>query len=162
MMSYELYLNGVYKSVLDEIRCAQAGNPGLVCYLQPYASVKIAKFAKSPPTLNSPITAYISITTCLPFVSYRAKVVGWENKCEISSTRMKVLNDHIKKYQRREKKIFMRSRNGKPCINLISVVNVEQLEEKIPVSNFVKIRGLTPLKPRSTSGKWSYVKAVSD
>ena len=164
MMSYELYLNGVYKSVLDEIRCAQAGNPGLVCYLQPYASRKIAKLAKYPPTFDAPITAYISLTSSLSLVSFRAKVVGWENKDEISSTGLGELNAHIQKHQPREKEIFMRSRNGKPCINLISVVNVEQLEEQIPISNFVKISpsDQTPLKLRSRSGGWSYVKAVSD
>ena len=75
---------------------------------------------------------------------------------------MKELNDHIQKHQPCEKEIFMKSRNGKPCINLISVVNVEQLEEQIPVSNFIKISDRTPLKPRSRSGGWSYVKAVSD
>ena len=162
MMSYALYLNGVYKSVLDEIRIAQAGNPDLVCYLQPYASRKIAKLAKYPPTFDASLTVYISLTTCLPFVSYRAKVVGWENKCEISNTRMKVLNDHIQKHQRSEEEIFRTNSNGKPCINLISIVEVEMLEEQIPISNFIKISDRTPLKPRSTSGGWSYVNAVSD
>ena len=76
MMSFALYLNGVYKRVLDEIRNAQAGNPDLVCYLQPYASRKIAKLAESPPTLNAPLTAYISLTSSLSFVSFRAKAVS--------------------------------------------------------------------------------------
>ncbi len=37
-MNCSLYINGVYEDVLEEIRKAQAAEPGLICYLQPYAS----------------------------------------------------------------------------------------------------------------------------
>ncbi|MYH69517.1 MAG: hypothetical protein F4147_05265 [Gammaproteobacteria bacterium] len=67
----------------------------------------------------------------------------------------------MQKHQPSEKEIYTEV-DGKTCINLISVVDVEQFEEQIPVSKLVKISDQTPLKPRSTSGGWSYVKVVSD
>lgn len=161
MMNFTLYLNGVYEQVLEEIRKAQADNPGLVCYLQPYSARAIAKLAESPPTPEAAIMTFISLTSSVSFISYQAKIIGWENKSEIAFARLGELNAHMQKHQPSEKEIYMES-NGKPCINLISVVDVEQLEEQIPVSKLLKISDQTPLKPRSTSGGWSYVKVVSD
>ncbi|MCP5144042.1 MAG: HNH endonuclease [Gammaproteobacteria bacterium] len=48
----------------------------------------------------------------------------------------------------------------KPSINLISVRNMERLETPIHVSSFVKLSNNQPLKPRTTSGGWSYVKEL--
>ena len=159
-MNFALYLNGVFEEVLEEIRKAQADNPGLVCYLQPYASDTIVKLLESPPTLDSSVTLYISLTSSLSFVFYRAEIVGWENKFELSSDRLSELNTHIQQYQPNEEEIYMIGGNEKPSINLISVTNVERLETPIPVSSFIKLSNQTPLKPRSTSGRWSYVKTI--
>ena len=160
MMNFTLYLNGVYEQVLKEIRNAQAGNPGLVCYLQPYSSKAMARLAESPPTPQAALTTFISLTSSLSFISYQAKIIGWENKSEMASARRAELNAHMQKHQPSEE--IYTEVDGKTCINLISVVDVEQLEEQIPVSKLVKISDQTPLKPRSTSGGWSYVKVVSD
>ena len=75
-MNFALYLKGVYEDVLKEIRKAQADFPGLICYLQPYSSELIVRLSKSPPIPEFPITLYISLTSSLPFVSYRAEIVG--------------------------------------------------------------------------------------
>ena len=160
MMNFTLYLNGVYEQVLEEIQNAQAGNPGLVCYLQPYSARAMARLAESPPTPQAALTTFISLTSSLSFISYQAKIIGWENKSEMASARRAELNAHMQKHQPSEE--IYTEVDGKTCINLISVVDVEQLEEQIPVSKLVKISDQTPLKPRSTSGGWSYVKVVSD
>lgn len=47
--------------------------------------------------------------------------------------------------------------NEKPSANLIAVMNLERLENPIPVSSFVELSDNKPLKPRTTSGGWSYV-----
>jgi 5-methylcytosine-specific restriction endonuclease McrA len=159
-MNYSLYINGVYEDVLEEIRKAQSSEPGLICYLQPYASDTIVRLAESPPTESDPVKLYISLTSSLPFVSYRAEIIGWENKEEIDPARLARLNDHIKRYQPGESEIYMVGGNNKPSINLISVRNMERLETPIHVSNFIKLSNSKPLKPRTTSGGWSYVKAL--
>lgn len=159
-MSYSLYINGVYEDVLEEIRKAQASESGLVCYLQPYASDAIVRLAESPPTKSEPVTLYISLTSSLSFVSYRAEIVGWEHKGEIEASRLADLNQHIKKHQPGETEIYMVGGNDKPSVNLISVIDLERLETPIPVSSFVKLSNNKPLKPRTTSGGWSYVKKL--
>lgn len=159
-MNYSLYINGVFEGVLEEIRKAQKNNSSLVCYLQPYASDAIVKLSEAPPTKTTSIALYISLTSSLPFVSYKAEIVGWENKQEIAHKRLLKLNTHIKRNQPSETEIYMEGGNGKPSINLISVINMERLEAPIPVSSFIKVSDNTPLKPRSTSGGWSYVKPI--
>jgi hypothetical protein len=159
-MNYSLYINGVYEDVLEEIRKAQASEPGLICYLQPYASDTIVRLAKSPPTVSDPVTLYISLTSSLPFVSYRTEIIGWENKFEIDPAHLARLNDHIKKYQPGETEIYMTGGNNKPSINLISIRNMERLETPIHVSSFIKLSNNQPLKPRTTSGGWSYIKEL--
>ncbi|GGY86151.1 HNH endonuclease [Marinobacter zhanjiangensis] len=161
-MTYSLYINGVYEDVLEEIRKAQAAVPELVCYLQPYASDTIVRLADSPPTKSEPVTLYASLTSSLPFVSYRAEIIGWENKETIPSERLAELSQHIKQHQPGEAEIYMVGGNGKPSINLISVVNVERLQIPILVSSFVKLSNNEPLKPRSRSGGWSYVKELPE
>jgi len=44
--------------------------------------------------------------------------------------------------------------NGKPSVNLISVLNLERLETPIPVSSFVNLSNDVPLERKSTSGGW--------
>lgn len=159
-MTYSLYINGVYEDVLEEIQKAQASEPGLICYLQPYSSSTISRLAESLPTEIAPVTLYISLTSSLSFVSYRAEVIGWENKTKIDPVRLAVLNNHIKKHQPRENEIYMVGGNGKPSINLISVRNMERLETPIHVSSLVKLSDNQPFKPRTMSGGWSYVKEL--
>jgi len=83
-MNYALYINGIYESVLTEIVTAQKNNDNLICYLQPYKSHKINWKKSVLPTEQNPITLYISTTDSLPIVTYKAKIVGWENKNEIN------------------------------------------------------------------------------
>jgi hypothetical protein len=151
-----LYINGAFNSTLEEIEKIQQSFPGKVCYLQPYASDRIRLLAENPPTPGHPITLYLSLTDSLPYVSYRARIVGWqdkrvlaENKAELAS-----LNQHIRDYQPSENDIYLTVEDGKPCVNLISVVDVKRLETQIPVSCFIKTSDLKPLKKRSLSGGW--------
>jgi len=159
-MDYSLYINGVFETVLEEICKAQSIEPGLICYLQPYASDVIVRLADSPPTKADPISLYISLTSSLPFVSYRAEIIGWENKSGIDAKRLSELNSHISKYQPGETEIYMVGVGNKPSVNLISVINMERLETPIPVTSFVKLSNGQPLRPRTRSGGWSYVKEL--
>ncbi len=162
MKKYALNLNGVYESVLEEILDAQGINPELVCYLQPYASEKIVKLAEEPPAPESAVTLYLSTTSSLSVVSYQAQVVGWENKQKLESNRFAQLNEHIAQHQLGEEGVYMTVGEGKACINLISIIQLERLPTPVPVTCFIKTSDHTPLKVRSTSGGWSYVNPLPD
>lgn len=160
-VTYALFLNGVYESVLEEILEAQDKNKGLVCYLQPYSSDAIVKLSKEPPTPSSPITLYASTTGLLRAVTYSATIVGWENKANIDASRLDALNAHVEKYQPDEKKIYLEV-NGNPRTNLIAITSMRRLPAPLHVSSFRKLSNGEPLKPKTTSGGWSYVDPVPE
>ena len=160
-MDSALYLNGVFENVLEEILKAQHSNPDLVCYLQPHAAKRIAQIAANPPTPGTPVTLYISVSTRLSDVRYRAKIVGWENKPDIEESRIAGLNLHISRYQPGEDDIYM-SKGDTPCTNLISVIDMECLTTPVSVSSLIKTSDMTPLKPRTMGGGWAYVYPLPD
>lgn len=158
-MSTALFINGVFEATLVEIENTQLSFPGKPCYLQPYASERIKLLAESATTPEQPITLYLSLTDSLPYVSYRAKIVGWQDKRELADDKAALaqLNQHIKDYQPSENDIYLTVGDGKPCVNLISVIDVKRLETQIPVSCFIKTSDGKPLKKRTRSGGWSPV-----
>ena len=159
-MEMAIYLNGVFESVLDEIIDAQTSLQGLTCYLQPYSSSAIVKLKKTLPTQLTPILLYISTSKKLDFISYQAKIVGWQDKRAIDSKSLMTLNEHIRKCQPKETDIYMETYSGKQCVNLISVIEMTKLITPIHVSTLKKISDSTPLRVRSTAGGWSYVKPL--
>jgi 5-methylcytosine-specific restriction enzyme A len=161
MSEYGFYLNGVYESVLEEIINAQSSDKSLICYLQPYKEHKINWKNSITPSLENPIECYISLTTSLAFVTFKAEIVNWELKNELSDSRLDLLNNHIRKYQPEENKIFMEV-SGTPCTNLLSIVNLQRIDIPIHVLNLIKISDSTPYKPRTQSGGWSYVSILPD
>lgn len=157
-MSTALFLNGVFEDVLSEILAAQTKTPTKPHFLQPYSKDKITLLAKEPPTDLSPRTLYLSATTSLHQVSYQAKVVGWRDKREIGSAELAALNKEIAEHQPSEKAgIYLKDEDGKPYVNLISIIELKKFHEPIPVSCLIKIRNKFPLKRRTRAGGWSYV-----
>ncbi len=160
-MRKSLFLNGVYESVLEEILEAQKEYPNKIFYLQPYSSHTIRLLADNAPSEKKPIPLYISTTTDLDKICFEAKVVGWENKQELSQVRLDELNKHIKQYQPNEEEIYLKVGDSE-CINLISICDLNRLPNKYSVKNLIKTGNDEPLKPRAQPGKWSYVKELPE
>lgn len=161
VITFGLFLNGVYESSLIEILEAQAKQPDLVCMLQPYSGQKIKLLAEAEPTPEAPIVLYLSVTTSLGQISYRARIVGWHDKRTLQQNELADLNRQILAHQPTEKEVYL-TVGGKPCVNLIFVSELEKLTSPIPVSCFVKIGNHLPLKPRSRSGGFAYVEPQPD
>lgn len=149
-----LFLNGVYEDTLDEILRSQKGHSGQHHYLQPYKSARILLFVKSAPTPENPITLYLSVTKPLNLVSYRAKVVQWQNKRDLTPTERAYVNQRIQKFQHSEGEVYFKTEDGKECVNLISIVNLERLEFPFPISCLIKTKDGMPLKNRERAGGW--------
>ena len=160
--SSALYINGVFESVLQEVMTAQEAEPSRVCFLQPYSASRIKLLTEEIPTPANPIRLYISLTDSLSVVSYRALVVGWHDKRELSELEFARFNEHIKAYQPNEKEVFRTGGGGQICVNLIAIAQLERLPDRTPVSSFVKIIDGTPLMERTQSGGWSYVEVQPD
>ncbi len=159
-METALFINGVYEDVLDEIIKSQETKPGMAFYLQPYSTSSIKQLKNSPPDLQSPVPLYLSTTVQLNQICYMAEIVGWEDKNELAQERLAFLNDHIKKYQPNEEKIYF-DVNGKSCVNLVSITNLKKLKNQFSVGNLIKVSDEKPLKNRTRSGGWSYVHALA-
>jgi 5-methylcytosine-specific restriction protein A len=156
-----VYLNGVYRGVLEEILKVQAADPRAICYLQPYSESKILLFEELKPSPTDPVTLYISTSDALSVVSYRARVVGWEDKRKLSAERLEALNTAIRELQPGEKEIYLIAR-GKRCVNLLAVSGLQHLGGAMPVSSLAKASDGTPLGERTQPGGWAYVLEVSE
>lgn len=156
MSSTSLYLNGVFEDTLKEILVAQTATPGLVCLLQPYSATKIKMLANQPPTLEQAKMLYMSTTTELTQVAYRAKIVGWKDKQLLNDTELEDFNKHIATHQPREKDVYLQVK-GKLCANLISISQLEHLPSPVPVTCFLKVGNNKALKPRTRAGGIAYV-----
>jgi 5-methylcytosine-specific restriction enzyme A len=161
-MTIALYLNGVFEKVLEEIQDAQSQSPNVVCFLQPYALDRIKLLADSPPDDNSPVRLYISLTDSLEVVSYRALIVGWQDKRALTTFQLQELNQLIAANQPGEKQVHLKTPEGEDYVNLISVRALQRLEHPVAVSAFVKTSDETPLKTRTRAGGWSYVYELPD
>lgn len=152
--------NGVFEYVLEEIIASQKIDPTRTFYLQPHAE-KIIRGLKDF-TLGGDCECifYASTSKDLAHAKYTAELIGWENKQELSSQRMAVLEEHISQFQPKEEGIYLES-SGKKCVNLISIKNLRKLSPPIPVNRFYKISDGTALKPRTQAGGWSYVYPLS-
>jgi len=157
---FSLFINGAFKSVLAEIE----EHPGSPCYLQPYSTGRITNFTKSPPTRESPVVLYLSLTDSLNTVSYSANVIGWQDKRELAKDKaaLESAQSRIKEFQPSEKAGIYLEDKGKNYVNLITVIDVQSLESPFPVSRLIKTSNGKPLGKRTSPGGWSYVQRPPD
>ena len=116
-MEKALFINGVFRTVLEEIVTAQQGDPGLICYLQPYMEGRMKLLAEETPTNKSPMPLYVSLSDDLGHICFTAEIVGWEDKQELDPDRLELLNRHIKQFQPSEEEIYL-TVNGHKCTNM--------------------------------------------
>jgi len=155
-MREALFLNGVFRRVLEEIVQAQAADNSLVCYLQPYADTKIVELSKKPPSPADPKMLYVSTSDSLAEVSYVGRIVGWEDKRSLLPDRRSDVDRQIVKHQPGEGGLYPTAQ-GKVCVNLLSVRGLKRVPSPFRVELLAKTVDDTPLKPRTRAGRWPYV-----
>lgn len=157
-MEKALYLNGIFEEVLEEIITSQKKkNSVKKYYLQPYSSSEIKVLKEYNPSESNPIKLLISTTKNLNNICYKANIIGWENKYEISENRSIELNKHIKKFQPKEENVYLDDKKIK-YKNLITILNLEKLNEVFSITNLIKIKDGRPLGLRTRAGGWSVVR----
>jgi len=160
-MNQALFLNGVYKDVLEEIIVAQGKNEDLVCFLQPYKNQAIKLLKENDFAETAAIELYISITSSLNLISHVAEIVNWEDKNIVfkNKERLNILNKHILEHQPGEGEIYLFSdeEKTKGCTNLISIINLRKISNPFSTNNLIKVSDGTAYKPRTQAGGWSPV-----
>ena len=107
------------------------------------------------------MTLYASGTKSLDVVRYIGDITGWMDKREVENDadRLRILNEHMQKYQPDEHQIYFYSNDDKTkkCVNLIAVKNLKKLEIPFSVTALVKVSDGKPHRVRTRSGGWSPV-----
>ncbi|MFA5177573.1 MAG: HNH endonuclease signature motif containing protein [Candidatus Omnitrophota bacterium] len=162
-MKTALFINGVYATVLEEIISSQAMQGGGVNYLQPYKRAVIQMLKNSPPTMESPVTLYISTTKNLKNICYTAEIIDWRDKRELTNKEKTQVLAHLREYQPGEKALFAAEEEvGEKAVNLLTLRNVAHCTTLLPTSVLRKKSDGLALKPRTRAGGWSEVFDVGD
>lgn len=162
MRSEALFINGVFEGVLEEILEVQSELPDHIMFLQPFAGSPMVELRDDPPTVESPMTLFLSVTSDLPTVRYAAEIVGWDDKRELPPQKRNVLNRLLYCLQPGEGGLYdaARTDEGK-SVNLLHIRRLRRLPSPFGVERLIKTSDGKPVSPnRSTSGGWSYVRTV--
>ena len=157
---WDLYMNGVYRSVLEEILAVHKHLPDQILYMQPHGSGQITKLRDDPPTIDKPTKMWISTGGDLQHVSYAVEIVGWEDKTEMSDERHQLIESIINLLQPEEGGLYdMVDEPGESSVNLLHVRRMFEFNEPFSVSRLVKISDGQPLSTnRTRGGGHSYVR----
>ncbi|HEY9627436.1 MAG TPA: hypothetical protein V6C84_09055 [Coleofasciculaceae cyanobacterium] len=155
---FALFINGVFKSVLDEILQVQSVLPEQIMFLQPYSSSAIRALRENPPSVDAPVRLYLSVTDDLATIHYQAEIVGWEDKRELSDVKKGWINRLIATLQEGEIKLYSDASQSGECVNLLYIRRLQKVQVPFSVAQLRKISDGEPLSTaRTTSGGWSYV-----
>lgn len=151
MTEKHIYINGVYRKVIEEI--LQSNQP--IGCLQAYSPYRIKELVRYPPDEKTKWILYGSYTSNLKLIAFTAEIVKWENKQNLSNERKVEVSEFLKAYQPKEVDLFKSDTK-----NLLTITNLRVLINPVPVSRMIKINNNLPLKERTRSGGWSYVKPL--
>ena len=155
-----LFINGVYRSVLEEILTAQAEKPKpsvlrkiltvLVkkpehtFFLQAYSGTPIVVLQTGPPSMRLPAPLYMSTTDDLKSVNYKARIVNWEDKSQLSEARRREVTETLVRYQHRDRGLYNLESDEGPRVNLISIRGLERLAEPFSIDELIEKSGGKP------------------
>lgn len=146
-------MNGVFRSVMEEIERVQRVLPDQILYMQPHGSNPVRKLRDDPPTVERPVAMWISAGDDLQHVAYRCEIVGWEDKTAMSEERRGLVEQIIDTLQPCEGGLYdMAEGPGASSVNLLHVRRLCRIAEPFPVDELVKIGDGLPLSMNRTRG----------
>jgi hypothetical protein len=159
---FALFLNGVFESVLEEILRIQEFLPEHIMFLQPHSGSAIKKLEKNPPTIDSPIKLFISLTSDLPQIHYVAEIVGWDDKRKLAKEKREVIERLIDFLQKNEFGLYDAAKDGGESVNLLHIRRLRKLDKPFSVSQLIKTEDGNPVSGnRTTAGGWTYINTAS-
>lgn len=155
-----IFLNGVYRDVIEAILLVQGQLPEHIMFLQPHSSERIVHLACNPPSVEDRVRLFLSTTEELPTVRYTAEIVGWDNKTELPEARANVVRRLIWTLQPEETGLYHIGEGEKvQSTNLLHVWRMTELRKPFSVAELVLTSTGEHHSPgRTTAGGWSYVR----
>lgn len=152
-----IFINGVFAEVLRDICKVQNFVPDQILYLQPFAGKRIVELSDNPPSTDSAVRLFLSLTDDLPTVRYTGEIVGWDDKRGLVGSRREIIDKVIRRFQPTEEGIYPIVR-GVECVNLISVWRMRELLKPFSVTELIKVSNNQPYSAnRQQAGSWSHV-----
>jgi hypothetical protein len=157
-----LFINGVFESVLEEILAVQSVLPYYPMFLQPHANSVMVQLRDNPPTYAAPMQLFLSTTSELSRIVYRAKIVAWDDKRQLPPEKHAQLDRIIKLLQPGEGGLYDQAQSGSgESVNLLTIRHLRRLRKERSVAELRKLSdGEAVSTGRTTAGGWSYVYPV--
>ena len=155
-----IFINGVYRGVIEEILLVQGQMPEHIMFLQPHSAERIVHLADRPPSVEDRVRLFLSTTEELPIVRYTAEIVGWDNKTTLPETKVNVVSRLLWTLQPREGGLYHVGGGEKAqSTNLLHVWRMAELHTPFSVAELILTSTGAPHSPdRTTAGGWSYVR----
>ena len=161
MRDEAVFINGIYRGVLEEILVVQKHLPEQILFLQPYKSQPIRRLMENPPSVDDPVQLLASTTENLGSVQFVGEIVGWDDKRALNIDRWRALSRVVWSLQPNEGGVYPDAA-GSPCVNLLHVRRLRTLKKALPVTQLIKTVDGRPIEgERSSAGNWTYVKGVA-
>lgn len=161
MRDEAIFLNGVYRSVLDEILKIQEHLPEQILFLQPYKAERMKHLSENRPSPDNPVRLLMSTTDRLGKVEFVAEIVGWDDKRELEDARWRAISRIVWSLQPNEGGVYP-GPPDKLMVNLLHVRRLRRLKSPLAVTQLIKTVDQQPIAgERSTAGGWTYVKDVA-
>jgi hypothetical protein len=162
MRDEAVFINGIFRGVLDEILVVQDHLPDQILFLQPYKSQPIKHLMVNPPSVEDPVQLLASTTERLGKVEFSGEIVGWDDKRNLAEheERWRAISRVVWSLQPNEGGVY-ECAGGDRCVNLLHVRRLRHLERAIPVTQLIKTENGQPIRgERTTAGSWTYVERV--
>jgi hypothetical protein len=114
------------------------------------------KLADDPPSTDSPVRLFLSLTDDLPTVRYTCEIVGWHDKRELTGRKRDIIETIIRSFEPTENGVYS-VQQGTDCVNLLSVWRMRELAKPFSVAEMLKDNGEPVSTKRETAGGWTYV-----
>lgn len=152
MSTTAIFYRGMYKEQLKRMRHVQDRDKSIRLFLQPYSRLAIAKLRDDPPTLINPVTLYLSTNEEFAKVAWRAEVIDWRDKRELSAEERQKVDREVRHYDSDLYGI------DEGMVNLIQVRNLVHLDPGFSVIELTKINGGGAVSENAFRSGWVYVK----
>ncbi|MDE0080032.1 MAG: hypothetical protein OXO50_21115 [Caldilineaceae bacterium] len=152
MAATAIFYRGMYKRQLELMLNAQEQNKCIRLFMQPYSKSPIRELKDDPPSPMNPAILYLSTNEDFAMVSWRAEIVGWQDKQKLSKEEQEQIDAEARHYDSGLYGI------DDGMVNLLQLRNVVNLDARFPVTELTKIKDGERVSENAFRSGWVYVR----
>ena len=152
MSSTAIFYRGMYKDQLKRMRHVQERDRSIRLFMQPYSKYPIAELRDDPPTSISPVTLYLSTNEDFAKVAWRAEIIDWRDKRELSAEERQQVDREVRHY---DSDLYGLDEG---MVNLLQLRNLVDLDPGFSVIELTKTKDGRPVSENAFRSGWVYVR----